>query len=460
MTQEFRLARGGRIERDRVLSFRFDGVSYTGHPGDTLASALLANGVHLVARSFKYHRPRGILGAGVEEPNALVTLGEGARREPNVRATEAELFEGLVAESQNRWPSLRIDVGALAGLFAKLLPAGFYYKTFMWPGAWWHSVYEKLIRRMGGLGRSPGHPDPERYETRHAHCDLLVVGAGPAGLNAAVEAGRSGARVILADMQSELGGGLLVRQAEIDGKAGSEWVAGAAHALAGLENVEVLTRTTIAGYYDYNYLVGLQRLCDHLPVAEREGFRSVEHLKRYTTTGMGTDQSKTSNMNALGILSELRGDAIPEVGTTTFRPPFTGLTFGAVAGLDRGDFFTPQRKTPMHPWHEARGTPLECAGDWLRPWYFPLPGEDREKAVQRECLAVRNRVGVANASTLGKIDLRGPDAAEFLDRVYTNAWSRLGIGQCRYGLMLIHRPGGLSCTCLKRRARRCGTSRR
>ena len=186
-------------------------------------------------------------------------------------ATEAELFEGLVAESQNRWPSLRIDVGALAGLFAKLLPAGFYYKTFMWPGAWWHSVYEKLIRRMGGLGRSPGHPDPERYETRHAHCDLLVVGAGPAGLNAAVEAGRSGARVILADMQSELGGGLLVRQAEIGGKAGSEWVAGAAHALAGLENVEVLTRTTIAGYYDYNYLVGLQRLCDHLPVAEREG---------------------------------------------------------------------------------------------------------------------------------------------------------------------------------------------
>ena len=712
MTQEFRLARSGRIERDRVLGFRFDGVSYTGHPGDTLASALLANGVHLVARSFKYHRPRVILSAGVEEPNALVTLGEGAWREPNVRATEAELFEGLVAESQNRWPSLRIDVGALAGLFAKLLPAGFYYKTFMWPGAWWHGVYEKLIRRMGGLGRSPGHPDPEHYETRHAHCDLLVVGAGPAGLSAAVEAGRSGVRVILADMQSELGGSLLVRQAEIDGKAGSEWVAGATHALAGLENVEVLTRTTIAGYYDYNYLVGLQRLRDHLPVAEREGavrqrlwrirakrvvlatgaierplvfadndrpgvmlasaveayvnrfavlpgrllvvftnndsgyeaafaaagagagvevvdlreaigrdlearargegmgvhmasaivavhgrarvravdvmaldvfgdkvvgprrriacdlvgmsggwtptihlfcqargttifrddiagfvpgaahatmpnasagaangtfdlagaieegrrcgraglaelgidlpaeqapveatggagpgrlrpfwtvpaekplghgmakyfhdfqndstaadlhlaaregFRSVEHIKRYTTTGMGTDQGKTSNMNALGILSELRGDAIPEVGTTTFRPPFSGLTFGAVAGLDRGDFFTPQRKTPMHPWHEARGAPIECAGDWLRPWYFPLPGEDREKAVQRECVAVRTRVGVADASPLGKIDLRGPDAAEFLNRIYTNAWSRLGIGRCRYGLML------------------------
>ena len=712
MTQEFRLARGGRIDRERVLNFRFDGVSYTGHPGDTLASALLANGVHLVARSFKYHRPRGILSAGVEEPNALVTLGEGARREPNVRATEAELFEGLVAESQNRWPSLRFDVGALAGLFAKLLPAGFYYKTFMWPGACWLGVYEKLIRRMGGMGRAPEYPDPERYETRYAHCDLLVVGAGPAGLSAAMEAGRSGARVILADMQSDLGGTLLVRQAKIDSKPGSEWVAGAAQSLAGLENVEVLTRTTIAGYYDHNYLVGLQRVSDHLPLAEREGavrqrlwrirakrvvlatgaierplvfadndrpgvmlasaveayinrfavlpgrslvvftnndsgyeaafaaagagagvevidlrevigrdlearardkgvgvhtasaivavhgrarvrvvdvraldvgggkvvgpkrriacdlvgmsggwtptvhlfcqargttvfrddiaafvpgavhatmpnasagaangtfdltetieegrryarvglgelgvelpaqeapieatggagpgrlrpfwtvpaskplghgrarhfhdfqndstaadlhlaaregFRSVEHLKRYTTTGMGTDQGKTSNMNALGILSELRGDTIPEVGTTTFRPPFSGLTFGAVAGLDRGDFFTPQRKTPMHPWHEAYGAPMERAGDWLRPWYFPLPDEDRERAVQRECLAVRTRVGVADASTLGKIDLRGPDAAEFLNRIYTNAWSRLGIGRCRYGLML------------------------
>ena len=292
MTQEFRLARSGRIERDRVLGFRFDGVSYTGHPGDTLASALLANGVHLVARSFKYHRPRGILSAGVEEPNALVTLGEGAWREPNVRATEAELFEGLVAESQNRWPSLRIDVGALAGLFAKLLPAGFYYKTFMWPGAWWHGVYEKLIRCMGGLGRSPGHPDPEHYETRHAHCDLLVVGAGPAGLSAAVEAGRSGgARVILADMQSELGGSLLVRQAEIDGKAGSEWVAGATHALAGLENVEVLTRTTIAGYYDYNYLVGLQRLRDACRRARRRGAAALWRIRAKGRARHGRDRT-------------------------------------------------------------------------------------------------------------------------------------------------------------------------
>ena len=712
MTQPFRLPRGGRIVRERMLGFRFDGTGYTGHPGDTLASALLANGVHLVARSFKYHRPRGIFSAGVEEPNALVTLGEGDRREPNVPATQIELFDGLVAQSQNRWPSLRLDVGALAGLFAGLLPAGFYYKTFMWPGAWWHRVYAKLIRRMGGLGRSPAHPDPDRYQTRHAHCDLLVVGGGPAGLSAAVEAGRSGARVILADMQSELGGGLLAQPAEIDGSSGRWWVANGAPTLTGLENVEVLTRTTIAGYYDYNYLVGLERLSDHLAPAEREGaararlwrirarrvvlatgaierplvfanndrpgvmlasaveayvhrfavlpgrslvvftnndsayeavfaaagtgahaevvdlreaigrslearardegirvrtasaivavhgraqvravdvmaldaagekvvgpkrriacdlvgmsggwtptihlfcqargstvfrndiaafvpgaahatmpnasagaangtfdlagaiaegrrcaraalgelgielpaerapveatggagpgrlralwsvpsdkplgrgrpghfhefqndataadlhlaaregFGAVEHLKRYTTTGMGTDQGKTSNMNALGILAEARGDPIPEVGSTTFRPPFTGLTFGAVAGLDLGDFFTPRRTTPMHPWHEARGAPMECAGDWLRPRCFPQPGEDRENAVERECVAVRARVGLADASTLGKIDLRGPDAAELLNRVYTNAWSGLGIGRCRYGLML------------------------
>ncbi|MDX1539849.1 MAG: 2Fe-2S iron-sulfur cluster-binding protein, partial [Geminicoccaceae bacterium] len=257
----WRLGHGGRIDRRRPLHFTFDGVRYQGFKGDTLASALLANGVHLVGRSFKYHRPRGILTAGVEEPNALVQLGGGSRTEPNIRATAVELYDGLEATSQNRWPSLQMDVGAINGLAGPMVGAGFYYKTFMWPPKWWKQVYERAIRRTAGLGRAPSAPDPDRYEHRHAHCDVLVAGGGPTGLIAALAAARTGARVILAEQDRALGGWLL---AEPAGHLTDIWLDEIRDELARFEELQVLTRTQVTGYYDHNYLTLLERVGDHL----------------------------------------------------------------------------------------------------------------------------------------------------------------------------------------------------
>ncbi len=703
--QTHRLPQGGRVDRSRLLAFTFDGKGYEGYAGDTLASALLANGVHLVGRSFKYHRPRGIMTAGSEEPNALVQLRQGERTEPNIRATQIELFDGLTAESQNRWPSLAFDVGGVNNLLSRYLPAGFYYKTFMWPASFWMR-YEHFIRRAAGLGKSPALPDPDRYSKTYAHCDVLVVGAGPAGIAAALAAGATGARVMLADEQAEMGGSLLVESESIDGKPAADWLAESLAALALMPEVRLLPRTTAFGYYDHNYLALMERVSDHLPVpppqlprqrlwrvrakqvvlatgaierplvfadndrpgimmasaalayvrrygvlpgrravlltsnddayraglelaeagatvaaivdlradpgvaaverarqrgievltghaiigttgklridsataaplanggvgggartlscdlllnaggwtptvhlfsqsrgklawdetigafvpgtsvqaersagacrgsftlaqclaeghaaglaaaadagfpggsppapraeaqegartpgravwivpsalpighkakhfvdfqndvtaadvrlAHREGYRSVEHLKRYTTMGMGTDQGKTSNINALGILAEAQGRAVPEVGHTTFRPPYTPVTIGGFAGEDRGDLLDPIRRTPMHSWHESLGAPFENVGQWRRAWYYPKPGETMHEAVAREAKAVRTAVGIVDASTLGKIDIQGQDAARLLNMVYTNAFSKLEIGRCRYGLM-------------------------
>ena len=685
VAQPHRLPEGGAIDRSRPVGFSFDGRRFEGFAGDTLASALLANGVHLVGRSFKYHRPRGILSAGTEEPNAIVQLGSGAAGVPNLKATRLELYEGLTASSVNRWPSVGFDLAAVNDLAHRLIPAGFYYKTFMWPHRGWH-VYERLIRRMAGLGRAPDGPDPDRYERMNAHCDVLVVGAGPAGLAAAEAAGKSGARVILADEDSRLGGTLL-------GSADSGWLGEMTAELDALDNVRVLTRTTVTGYFDHNFLIALERVTDHLgpdapahlprqrlwriragrvvlatgalerplafanndrpgvmlagaarayvhrfavlpgrravvvtdndgayaaaldlhrhgveiavvvdlrpeeeappegqeagfeilrghavvdtagrrrvhaahiarldgdgslagPVralpcdliamsggwnpaahlfsqsggklrydealrgflperspqavrcagavngaldteaciregrdagageaaraarwpgrpakgplwlvpartkarearrfvdfqndvtsadialAAREGYESVEHLKRYTTLGMGTDQGKTGNVPGLAILASTLGVSIPEVGTTTFRPPYDPVTFGAIAGRDVGHLADPVRRTPLHAWHEENGAVFEDVGQWKRPFYYPRPGETKDDAVARECLAVREAAGVMDASTLGKILVRGPDAREFLNRVYTNAWDRLEVGRCRYGLML------------------------
>ncbi|MCH6581718.1 MAG: sarcosine oxidase subunit alpha [Gammaproteobacteria bacterium] len=705
--QAYRLAVGGRIDRTRPISFRFDDKLYSGYVGDTLASALLANGVHLVGRGFKYHRPRGILSAGSEEPNALVQLGTGGATDPNLRATQVELYDELVAASQNCWPSLSFDLGAVNSLFSRVLPAGFYYKTFMWPKGFW-KYYEYFIRRAAGLGRAPDAPDPARYDNMHAHCDVLVVGGGVTGLAAALSAARTDARVILADEQCEFGGGLLGAHEQIDGMSADEWVAQAVAELASMKEVTLLPRSTVTGYFDHNFLTVAERIQDHLgpmaaadkarqrlwkvrakqvvlatgaherpmvfrnndrpgimlasaagtyvnrfavkpgnsavfftnsdsaygaaltlaeagikvaavidvraqptgmlptkvrdrgieilgrhaiaaavgkkrvsavevmalnesadcligtarkipcdlvcmsagwspavhlfsqsrsklkydanrscfvpgdsfqaersagaangtfsfaacltegheaglaaaadagykkkgrvpkapmtqeieetPVhplwlvpakagehtdkhfvdfqndvtaadvvlAAREGYRSVEHLKRYTTMGMGTDQGKTSNVNALAIFGQVLGSDISEVGTTTFRPPYTPVTFGVLAGRDVGELADPIRRTPMYQWHESKGAKFEDVGQWRRPWYYPLAGESMQDAVNRECLATRKAIGILDASTLGKIDIQGPDAAELLNRIYTNGWKKLAIGRCRYGIM-------------------------
>lgn len=672
-SQPYRTPQGGRIDRSRTLHFSFDGRHMTGHPGDTLASALLANGVHLVGRSFKYHRPRGIVTAGSDEPNALVTLGEGRRAEPNTRATMVELFDGLVARSQNAWPSLGFDIGAVNSLLSPFIPAGFYYKTFMGgPKGAWTRLYEPLIRRAAGLGPAPTETDPDLYDKRHAHCDVLVVGAGPAGLAAARAAANGGARVVLIDERASVGGSLHAIDTVIDGRDPIEWAEAAAAEFAAQPEARLLLRTTAFGRYDHNLVMAVERLADHDPaatgprqrlwqirarhvilatgaheqpllfgnndlpgvmlasagvhyarhhavlagqrivvgtntasgagaarlmtaagaeivavadarqgeaivraiggkrvraveiasasgsmrrvdcdavlmsggwqpalhlhshsggkarfdealgcfvpanvlagvtsvgacagqfalatclvdghragaeaalavglpgsleapetdvstlvsggdalfrappakksfvdfqndvttadiaLAHREGFVSVEHLKRYTTTGMATDQGKLSNLNALSLMAGHLGKTPGQVGTTTFRPPYTPVAFGALAGIDRGDLMDPIRVTPMHDWHAAQGCPFENVGQWKRPWYFPKPGEDMEAAVRRECAAVRASVGLFDASTLGKIDIRGPDAAAFLNLVYTNAWLKLDVGRCRYGLM-------------------------
>jgi sarcosine oxidase subunit alpha len=716
MIAGLRTPSGGRIDRARALNFSFDGRSYTGLTGDTLASALLANGVHLLGRSFKYHRPRGLLAAGAEEPNALVTVRrDAARCTPNLRATQVELYEGLEAFSQNRWPALAFDFGALNDLLAPFIPAGFYYKTFMWPRGAWQWLYEPRIRAAAGLGRAPEHADPDRYTSRFAHCDVLVVGAGPAGLAAAHAAAAAGARVLLCDEQSEPGGTLLCDPAQeqplLDGRPAGLWLSDIVRSLRGNPRFTLLTRTTAFGYFPHN-LVGLsQRLTDHLAaphpeaprerqwqvrarevvlatgaierplvfpgndrpgimlagaartwlnrygvvpgtravvvtacdesyraaldleqagvdiaciadvrasadgawarraraagitvlhgvtvlgtggrrrvasvelarleagrvvdaetqpcdlvlmsggltpsvhlhsqsrgklvfdealqaflpgepaersrcagacrgvfaldavfadgaaagaaaavdalapgragvhagapahatpppaaalpagtggfagalpqaqrarskafvdwqndvttkdlaLATREGFRSIEHVKRYTTTGMATDQGKTSNVNALGIVSRTLGKSIPEVGLTTFRMPYTPVTFGAFAGVARGELFDPVRTTPMDGWAAAEGAVFEDVGLWKRARYFPRGGEDLHAAVARECRAVRGGCGIFDASTLGKIEVVGSDAVTFMNRMYVNAWDRLAVGRARYGVLL------------------------
>jgi len=698
----FRTPSGGRIDRSKPCRFTFDGVSYQGFAGDTLASALLANGVHLVGRSFKYHRPRGILGAGSEEPNALVTVTrDAARVTPNLRATQVELYDGLIAESQNRWPSLTRDVGRINDKLSAFFPAGFYYKTFMWPRKAWKALYEPVIRRAAGLGRAPLHPDPDRYAQRYAHCDVLVVGAGPAGIAAALSAADAGARIILCDESHEFGGSLLAESgATIDALPAVAWVRQAITALEQNPRVTLLPRTTAFGYFPHNFLGLQQRLADHLataPVnqprerlwqvraravvlaagaierplvfpgndrpgillagaaltylnrygvrvgsravlvtsgdeayqaaldlhaagvtiaaiadlrsevsgplpeaarrlgidvlpastvlgtagelrvsgislgsvqdgrvqstrsipcdvvlmsggytpsvhlfsqsrgtlewndelkafvpgasaecersagacrgvyglaqaladgaaagaaaapepnhsprrfevsaptrtsqpylgvlpqadppssdksfvdwqhdvtirdlalATREGFQSIEHVKRYTTTGMATDQGKTSNLNALAIVAKSLDVAIPRVGLTAFRMPYTPVTFGSFAGISRGDLFDPVRTTPTHPWAEARGAVFENVALWKRARYFPKAGEDMHAAVARECRAVRSTCGIFDASTLGKIEVAGPHAAEFMNRLYINNWSNLGVGRSRYGILL------------------------
>ncbi|MHA4729566.1 sarcosine oxidase subunit alpha [Ensifer adhaerens] len=692
----------GRLTPARTARFTFDGRTLTALEGDTVASALLANGIHLVGRSFKYHRPRGILSAGAEEPNALLDVSrDAARRQPNVRATVQEVFDGMKVESQNRWPSLAFDIGGLNDLMSPFFAAGFYYKTFMWPKAAWHAIYEPFIRRAAGLGVTPTEADPDHYASRYAHCDVLVIGAGVAGLSAALAAAKAGAKVIICDEQPEVGGALRYESGTtIDGKDGWDWAQEAAKTLASMDNVTVLTRTTGFGYYNHNFVGLVERVTDHLaaldkslprerlwqvrakkvilangqierhmvfanndrpgimlasagrtylnhfgvavgskvgvytahdsayeaafdlkragvsvPVivdcrenpgeavlaearklgievltghsvikaggklrvnsisvarngggsarkfavdallvsagwtpsvhlfsqsrgkvkfdaatqrflpgtylqdclsigacngtdhlqatidealaageltaraagteggaqvtlsgenrygwtggmigaaegagpdttvkafidfqhdvcakdirlAVREGMHSIEHIKRFTTNGMASDQGKLSNMHGLAIAAEALGKDIPQVGLTTFRQPYTPVTFGAIVNHSRGALFDPARKTPIHAWEEAHGAEFEDVGNWKRAWFYPRSGEDMHEAVARECKTVRDVAGVFDASTLGKIEVVGPDAAQFLNLMYTNAWDNLKPGRCRYGIML------------------------
>jgi heterotetrameric sarcosine oxidase alpha subunit len=681
---------GGLIDRSRRLRAFFDGKEINGFAGDTLASALLANGVRLVGRSFKYHRPRGIVTAGPEEPNALVELRSGARREPNTRATTIELFDGLEATSQNRWPSLRFDLLSLNSLLAPFFPAGFYYKTFMWPPSFWERVYEPLIRSAAGLGRAAAEADPDHYEQAYAFCDILIIGSGAAGLAAAQSAARSGARVILCEQDFAVGGRLLADDREIDGAPGNVWAEGIAAELRAQSNLRLMPRTCVFGVYDGHTFGALEHVADHLPVpppdeprqrfwrivakrailaggaierplvfpgndrpgvmmasavrsylnrfavrpgqrvalftnnddgwrtaktlrksgveitalvdsrpevpanlkaqcpdvriiadarvtatraspllreivintrrgtervaadtlamsggwnpdiglcchhgsrpvwnkdlaaflpgqtppglaavgaangrlrlhdcllegaeagraaaaetgftvgpqelrrvddetcavsafwhvgggkafvdfqndvtaddvalSEREGFRSVEHLKRYTTLGMATDQGKLSNVNGLALMAALTGQAIPAVGTTRYRPPQVPVAIGAFAGRHRGKHYRPTRLTPSHQWAAEQKAIFVEAGAWLRAQYFPRAGEtDWLDAVKREVSTVRSAVGFCDVSTLGKIEVHGPDAGVFLDRLYINTFSNLPVGRARYGVML------------------------
>ncbi len=702
MSQPFRNSSGGQIDRSKPISFTFDGKTYQGYAGDTLASALLANGVNLLARSFKYHRPRGISTAGSEEPNAIVELRTGPRKEPNTRVTTVELFDGLEANSQNRWPSLAFDVMSVNNLFSPLLSAGFYYKTFMWPVSFWTNVYEHVIRRAAGLGKASTEADPDHYDQCHEHCDVLVVGSGPAGLSAALAAAASGARVIIADEHPALGGSLNAEKFSIAGMEASAWAAETAAKLAAMDNVHVMTRTTIFGYYDHNTLAAVEKVSDHLPVppkgkprqrmwtlyckrvviaagaterplvfgnndkpgvmlaaaarayanqygvkpgtravvatnnndayrsaidlhdagvaiaalvdsraqpnaplaaelekrsirlitgmtvgsaeggqhvkyaqlvsttgetldperidcdliavsggwnpnvhlhsqsgsrpvyepsitsfvpgdsrqaevsagaargsfslqdclaegtaagsdaaklagfkgkavkpakcedeggyqvealwiaptpynkpykqfvdmqndvkasdvelASQEGYDSVELLKRYTTQGMATDQGKTSNVNALAILACQRGEPLPEVGITTFRPPYVPVAMGVFAGHTVGYDFMPVRRTAIHDWNQKQGAVFIEAGLWLRARYYPQsPGESMRDCYIRETNQTRNNVAIVDVTTLGKIDIQGPDAPEFLNRLYINNWLKLPVGKARYGAML------------------------
>jgi methylglutamate dehydrogenase subunit C len=695
----YRLPHGGRIARGQLLNFTLDGRPLSGFAGDTLASALLANGLTLIGRSFKYHRPRGFVAAGCEEPNGLVTLGEAGRTTPNVAATVVELQEGLSARRQNGTPSVDFDLMAVNSWLAPLLGAGFYYKTFMGPrrGSW--MFYEPFIRRAAGLGRAVHERDPDRYETRYEFADVLIIGAGAAGLSAARASGATGARVVLVEQDSLPGGQLLSRRVD---DAAEGWRADSLRALENMANVRILTRTTALGLYDGNmvalltrhasahpdpargearevittlcakaivfatgalerplvfgdndrpgvmlasaaqtylnrYAVAMGRriviatnndsawrsaaelarsgaavtiveqraliqapllamareagiatetgsivtralgrravqgarivalggtrertlecdlLCmsggwsctvhltshtgikpvyradidsfipgafaaghfgagaamgtfnlmgairegaaagalaarhagcnaptgavlDRIPAdaslpdipyamepvraahpavrgkafvdfqsdvttrdvvaAQQEGFESVEHLKRYTTLGMGTDQGKTSNINAIGLMSTLRGTGIAATGTTTFRPPYTPVSIGALAGRNIGHHFRPIRRSPLHDWHASHGATFIEAGPWLRAWYYRWAGDSAASAYIQEMQAVRSAVGISDVSTLGKIDVQGPDAAEFLNRVYVNGFAKLPVGKARYGVML------------------------
>ncbi len=656
----YRLATGGRIDRTRPLTFTFDGRLYRGLAGDSLASALVASGVTLFGRSFKYHRPRGLLATGVEEPNALVEIDRGPGRvTPNLKAPSLALYEGMVAQSQNRFPSLAFDLGAINNRLGVFFPAGFYNKTFMWPRSAWEKLYEPVIRRLAGLGHSPTTRDPDTYASTYAHCETLVIGGGPAGIESALAAAATGERVILIDEQEELGGGALGEPTRW------AWLADATARLGAHPNVRVLPRTTAYGAYHQNFVAAAERLTDHLrpdrasghreklwrirtrdlvlaqgaierplvfdgndipgvmlssaartlalhygvaigravavmavhdsgwhdalaiaaagvrvraivdlrtaidpalieaaraagieclpghavtgvsgrsavnairvapggtgparhlpcdallmaggwtptlhlwshakgamrwddasgtylpipgtdPVrcvgacagewdfgsgmsvaalpslkpahrqkafvdfqndvkasdialAVQEGFRSIEHIKRYTTTGMATDQGKTSNMNGVRLAAQALGRPIADMGLTTFRPPYTPQTFGALVGVHKDALFQPLRKTAIDAWAEAEGAVFENVAQWRRARYFPHASEDMHAAVDRECRSVRQSVGLFDASTLGKIEVVGPDAAEFLDRMYTNPWKSLVPGRCRYGLLL------------------------
>ncbi|UWQ75817.1 sarcosine oxidase subunit alpha family protein [Leisingera sp. M658] len=695
-----RLPQGGRIDRTSTVTVLFDGRAIPAHTGDTLASALLAADTGIVARSFKYHRPRGIYSAGVEEPNALVQLGQGAHSEPNTRATTLEAYDGLQAAGQNAWPNVRFDAQSATRIIAPFLSAGFYYKTFIGPfnGTKFWMYCETFIRKAAGMGFGVHQNDPDTYQKTNAYCDLLVIGAGPAGLSAALAAGRKGERVILAEQDFELGGSLLSNPV---GSDSDKWLEDTRNELEAMNNVRILKRTTVFGAYDSDVYGAVERVWDHvrhvpdnqnrqvywkisakravmatgaierflafggndipgvmlassvrtylnrfavmagktvvvatnndsaygtaidlakagasvtvadlrleapadlaqqlqshggkvmpttgviaaqgrksvtgallapinaegrataaphsvpcdliavssgwspvvhlwshrqkkpvfdeaarcflpdndaiptlqaagsaiaarsladsiaqgaaaggdpsggtplaaptgaadhwaraispiwrltqqngktagkafvdmqhdvgtsdIELAHREGYVSVEHLKRYTTTGMATDQGKLSNLPALSRMAELRSMTIPEVGTTTFRPPFTPTAVGALAANDALHHFSPTRLSPLHDWHVEQGAELTQAGLWLRPWFYPEAGEDVDAAYRREAEHVRSQVGMVDVSTLGKIQVQGPDAAEFLNRMYVNGWKTLQIGRIRYGAML------------------------
>lgn len=683
MTQSNRIA-GGLVDRSKQLSFTFNNKSMTGYEGDTLASALLANGQRLVGRSFKYHRPRGIFSAGSEEPNAMVHLRRGAAQEPNTRATVAELFNGLEATSQNHRGSLEFDLMSVTDLASPFLSAGFYYKTFMWPKKFWEKLYEPAIRASAGLGRLSMQEDPDSYDKGFLHCDMLIIGAGPAGLMAALTAGRAGARVILADEDHLMGGRLNAETLSVDDQEGSAWAAAAAAELDAMPNVRLMTRTSVYGAYDHGVYGALERMTDHVPTSggkprqvlwriyakrailtagatersiafpmndrpgvmlagsvrtyvnrygvapgkkvavftnnddgwrtatdlhaagvsiaavidsreitplaaipgalilmgasvastsgylglksiatssgvkietdclavsggwspnvhltchqrgrptwrddiaafvpggdlpigmhvagagngslalasslkeganvsasvasdlgfaataafpsaedqstditpfwhvegkgrawidlqndvtvkdvkqsQAEGFRSVEHLKRYTTLGMATDQGKTSNVLGLAIMAEATGKSIPETGTTIFRPPYSPVPIGALAGRARGKGFRPFRLTPSHKWAETHGADFVEAGAWLRAQWFRKGSEKGWRdSVDREVEATRGSVGICDVTTLGKIDIQGRDAAAFLNKVYANGFAKLAVGKVRYGLMM------------------------
>ena len=703
-----RLAKTGRlVDHSRAIEFTFNGKRLKGHPGDTLASALLANDQMLVGRSFKYHRPRGIVASGAEEPNALVGLGEGTRFEPNQRVTTTELFDGLTCISQNHWPSLDFDIGAVNTHLSRFLPAGFYYKMFIHPRPFWKHVYEPFIRQSAGLGRASNPGDPDRYEHFYYFCDVLVVGGGVAGLQAAVTAAEAGSKVMLIEQTAHWGGRSPVDGGEVDGQPVAEWIAATVAKLQDMPNVTLRNRCMGAGVYDHGYALGYERVADHTPgsdaprhrlwriragqivtatgaierplsfagndipgvmlasairdyavdfgvsigdrtvvvtnnddayrtaitlkqlgleipvildarqsgggalaeearalgirvetgkgiakvkggkrvtgvaicaqagegavleeiacdavamsggwspvvhlwshcggkliwdeaqahfrpdpdqppkgakgegfvipagaangagdlasvlsdahdagqaaakamggkpkgkapkastseeapmqpvwlmpqgagiklrmkswldyqndvkvsdvqLAAREGYESVEHAKRYTTLGMATDQGKLSNINGLAILSDALNQPIPQTGTTTFRPPYTPISLSSIAGEAKGEIFQPIRKTPMHGWHEANGADFEPVGQWRRPYCFPKGEEGRHEAVNREIRQTRDSLALLDASTLGKIIVKGADAGRFMDMLYTNMMSTLKPGRCRYGLM-------------------------
>ena len=703
MSQSYRLDKIGLINRDKKISFKFNGKKYFGYEGDTLASALIANGVHLVGRSFKYHRPRGFFGSGVDEPYAIVQLYRNGETDPNCRATEQELFEGLEAKSVNCWPSINFDVGAINNFLNRFFPAGFYYKTFMWPKSFWYKIYEPFIRKAAGFGVASIEHDKERYEHKYEYCDLLIAGSGPSGLAGAYAAAKNGARVILAEDKPRFGGSLLTSEVNIGNQTGKEWADHIITELKDMPNVIVKNRAQIFGYYDHNMAIMSERINDHLPsskkyspkqklwyirakevlissgsierpiifgnndtpgvmlasaakeylkvygvlvgkspiiftnndsayetaiefkkngvwptvldtrsnpdseiiseakgmginikfsyvvvaakgykkvksadiakisedkkdlgkiesincdcicvsgfwtptihlasqsgnktkfnddidafvpdkskqkettlgsangvftleetlktsfeagsqiskkitnndnkisvpqvsekkhaqhdkfwcvplpkekkykrfldfqndvavtdveLALREGYRSIEHVKRYTTLGMATDQGKTSNLNGLQLVSNIENKIVPAVGHTTFRPPYTPVTIGAIVGREIGKHSKPTRKSPMHSWHERNNAVFVDAGVWLRPRYYKKDNEGLFEASKREAENVRKNVGVCDVTTLGKIDIKGPDAAEFLNRVYTNAWLKLPVGKARYGVML------------------------